>query len=305
MTRLGTIRRALAERRKALPGRLSHGSSVTSRRRTGAAGRRAGAHRRPAVDRRAAGRALLGRRRCRADRQPSPAAWPAGAVGVADRQRRGVRWPGRRAARRCATGQHGRRDAARISRRRATSLVVTSTFGDGGPPTTARLLGRLQRQRRTERSTVCVTPCSASGTGPTTTSAATPVAGPRLAELGATKLLERAECEAYDDEPMHEWADAVSRLLSGSAAPAALRGGIATVTRTTDRSPNRSPAPSPCSPAGPQPVLTGPALGKEVRQFGFDISEHDVAYRRATRSASSPATPPRWSTMARRHRSAR
>ena len=29
----------------------------------------------------------------------------------------------------------------------------------------------------------------------------------RLADLGATRLLDRAECEAYDDAPMAQWAD--------------------------------------------------------------------------------------------------
>ena len=36
----------------------------------------------------------------------------------------------------------------------------------------------------------------------------------RLTELGATQLVDRADCEAYDDEPMAQWADAGRRRWS-------------------------------------------------------------------------------------------
>ena len=63
----------------------------------------------------------------------------------------------------------------------------------------------------------------------------------RLADLGATRLVDRVECEAYDDEPMAQWADRVVDAVGGS------RCGRAAATGDADRgrTPNRSPGPRP------------------------------------------------------------
>ena len=89
-------------------------------------------------------------------------------------------------------------------------------------------------------------------------------------------MLERAECEAYDDKPMHEWADEVSRLLSdsGAATPQVAHDHH----RATTVAEPFTRAKPVLAPLARNTVLTGPASRKEVRQFGFDISEHDVAY---------------------------
>ena len=42
----------------------------------------------------------------------------------------------------------------------------------------------------------------------------------RLADLGATKLVDRDECEAYDDEPMTQWADRIVELARNPLHPA-------------------------------------------------------------------------------------
>ena len=90
----------------------------------------------------------------------------------------------------------------------------------------------------------------------------------RLAALGATRLLERVDCEAHDDEPMARWADRVAALL-----------GVARCARTPPPSRSRSPAPIRSrAPLCRNIVLTAPSSPKEVRQFGFDISEYDVSY---------------------------
>ena len=67
----------------------------------------------------------------------------------------------------------------------------------------------------------------------------------RLADLGATRLLDRTECEAYDDEPMAQWAD-----RGQPHSPAALganrhdgRAPVSTIARPT-RCRSRSPAPA-------------------------------------------------------------
>lgn len=162
-------------------------------------------------------------------------------------------------------------------------VVVTSTFGDGGPPDNgAGLWARL-----------------ASAEAPALTGVRYAVLGigdrsyddfcghgravdARLAELGGTRLLERADCEAYDDEPMRRWSDDVVALLAPhSAAPAPVR------------------AAEPFTRANPVVVplsrnveLTGPGARKEVRQFGFDISEHDLSYAAGDSLGVCPANDP-------------
>jgi sulfite reductase (NADPH) flavoprotein alpha-component len=162
-------------------------------------------------------------------------------------------------------------------------VVVTSTFGDGGPPDNgADFWHRLS-----------------SGDAPSLTGVRYAVLGigdrsydnfcghaksldARLADLGADKLLDRAECEAYDEEPMARWAGEVTERLAGPAAPApsrvatTSRGGTATKTRAATEPFTRTrPV---LAPLVRNLVLSGAGSVKEVRQFGFDISAHDVSY---------------------------
>jgi sulfite reductase alpha subunit-like flavoprotein len=97
----------------------------------------------------------------------------------------------------------------------------------------------------------------------------------RLAELGATKLVDRIECEAYDDEPMARWVDEVTTLVGATAAEGAPAVPPSTRSRTAEPFTRNSPIEAPLSR---NTVLTAPGSAKEVRQFGFDISEHAVRY---------------------------
>ena len=90
----------------------------------------------------------------------------------------------------------------------------------------------------------------------------------RLADLGATQLLDRAECEAYDDEPMAQWADEVADALGGRAGARRHRAPDEPFTRANPVD----------APLCRNVVLTAPGSAKEVRQFGFDVSEHGVDY---------------------------
>jgi sulfite reductase (NADPH) flavoprotein alpha-component len=157
-------------------------------------------------------------------------------------------------------------------------LVVTSTFGDGGPPDNGAAF--WDRLRGSDAPTLAGMRYAVIGIGDRSYQNFCGHAkslDSRLSALGASKMLERAECEAYDDEPMHDWADEVSRLLSDSpASPPS--GGIATVTRATTVAEPFTRAKPVLAPLARNTVLTGAASAKEVRQFGFDISEHAVAY---------------------------
>ncbi|MDR3662088.1 MAG: molybdopterin dinucleotide binding domain-containing protein, partial [Mycobacterium sp.] len=188
-----------------------------------------------------------------------------------------------------ATGLAARVDGARLQALDDTSLdevaaagevlVVTSTFGDGGPPDNgADFWARLS----TESPDLAGVRYAVLGIGDRAydnfCGYAKSLDG-RFAELGATALLDRSDCEAYDDEPLAQWSDTVAELMVATTAetdkPAAETRRVAAETD--------EPA-KPFSRANPLAVplcrntvlTTGGA--KEVRQIGFDLSGHDVSY---------------------------
>ena len=98
-------------------------------------------------------------------------------------------------------------------------------------------------------------------------------------------MLERAECEAYDDEPMDRWAEQVTALVGAQAKPS-------TIARPTTAAEPFTRAKPVLAPLSRNIVLTAPTSPKEVRQFGFDISEYDVTYAAATRSGCTRTNNP-------------
>jgi NADPH-dependent sulfite reductase flavoprotein alpha-component len=154
-------------------------------------------------------------------------------------------------------------------------IVVTSTFGDGGPPDNgADFWDRLH-----------------AATAPPLDGMRFAVLGigdrsygqfcgharsldTRLTELGAARLLTLTECEIHDEEPLAAWTQQVLATITARApapAPPAMpksSRSVAPFTRTTPI----------LAQLSRNVRLTPTAAGKEVRQFGFDISEHDVSY---------------------------
>ena len=190
---------------------------------------------------------------------------------------------GRAARRLPGYAQHGRRGRWPSWPARATSLIVTSTFGDGGPPDNgADFWDRADVARMRPRSTA--SGIAVLGIGDRSyddfCGHAKSLDG-RLADLGATRILDRADCEAYDDEPMTTWADSVVRLTA-PRAPSPSRNAESTAPAAPEPFTRASPI---MRAAVPEHRVDAPAsAAKEVRQFGFDISEHnDAATRPATR----------------------
>ena len=161
-------------------------------------------------------------------------------------------------------------------------LVITSTFGDGGPPDNGA--GFWDRIYSADAPALDGIRYAVLGIGDRAydnfCGHAKAIDG-RLAALGATRMLERAECEAYDDEPMDRWAEQVTALISAPAQPSPSNGGgggVSTIARPTMAAEPFTRAKPILAPVARNVVLTAPTSRKEVRQIGFDISEYNATY---------------------------
>ena len=93
-------------------------------------------------------------------------------------------------------------------------VIVTSTFGDGGPPDNgADFWDRLGAPDAPALDGVRYAVLGIGDRSYDDFCGHAKSLDARLADLGATKMLDRAECEAYDDEPMAQWADRVATLI--------------------------------------------------------------------------------------------
>jgi sulfite reductase (NADPH) flavoprotein alpha-component len=147
-------------------------------------------------------------------------------------------------------------------------LIITSTFGDGGPPDNgAEFWNRLNSP---DAPTLTGLRYAVLGIGDRTYDnfcGHAKAIDTRLVALGAARLLGRVECEAYDDEPMSRWVDQVATLL-GRSVSSTLTAGAEPFTRAHPI----------VVPLCRNVLLSSPSALKEVRQFGFDISGFDVGY---------------------------
>jgi len=181
-------------------------------------------------------------------------------------------------------------------------LVITSTFGDGGPPDNGA--GFWDRLHAADAPALDGVRYAVLGIGDRSYANfcghAKAIDG-RLAALGATRMLDRTECEVYDDEPMDRWAEQVTALLTETVtAPSnSDSGGVSTLAKPKLTEPFTRAKPL-LAPLSRNTVLTGPTAGKEVRQFGFDISEYDVTYAvgdsLGVYATNDPATVDAWLT---------
>jgi sulfite reductase (NADPH) flavoprotein alpha-component len=151
-------------------------------------------------------------------------------------------------------------------------LIVTSTFGDGGPPDNgAHFWTTLESDQAPELEGVRYAVLGIGDRSYDDFCGHAKSLDGRLSDLGATRLADRVECEAYDDEPMTQWAARITELVAPS--------------RKVSAAPSKTAPAAPFTRANPVAVplcrnvaLTPRTASKEVRQFGFDISEDRLDY---------------------------
>lgn len=156
-------------------------------------------------------------------------------------------------------------------------VLVTSTFGDGGPPDSGTQF--WDRLRAADAPMLLGTRFAVLGIGDRSFSQFCGHArslDQRLGSLGASRLLDRLECEVGDVDELWSWTERIVGLL----------GRGATVTSGKPNAFAIAEAPTtPFSRSNPVVAslstnrrLTPTSAVKEVRQFGFDIADHGVSY---------------------------
>lgn len=153
-------------------------------------------------------------------------------------------------------------------------VIITSTFGDGGPPDNgAAFWERLDSADAPALDGVRYTVLGIGDRSYDNFCGHAKSLDTRLADLGATRMLDRAECEVHDEQPMATWADSVVDLLSDPQTSVEPSGSSVGATPALFTRANPAAAPL-CRNV----ALTPDGAAKEVRQFGFDISGQDLTY---------------------------
>ncbi len=167
-------------------------------------------------------------------------------------------------------------------------VIITSTFGDGGPPDNgADFWERLRAPQAPSLEGVRFMVLGIGDRSYDNFCGYAKSLDARLAELGGTRSLDRAECEAHEDQPLATWADSVVEVM---AAPprqpdraSVDSAQVSARSAETAASPVTTPTPFTrgfpvAAPLCRNSSLTPVTATKDVRQFGFDISDQHVTY---------------------------
>ncbi len=162
-----------------------------------------------------------------------------------------------------------------------TVLFVTSTTGDGDPPTEAaafwRLLADAPRLAGLRYSVLAFGDSAYAdfcGFGRRLDE--------RLADLGAERLAARVDCEPAFDAPASDWLDSVGRAL----------GAVDTITVAEPDTPAYGRNRPLATRLTRNELLTTPDSSKEVRRFGFHLPEGTLEYEPGDALAVAPRVDP-------------
>ncbi len=177
-------------------------------------------------------------------------------------------------------------------------LLITSTFGDGGPPDNAADFWDRLRESASRHTGVRYGVFALGDSSYDDFCGYGRALDRLLSERGATRLLERVDSEPDHHELSDAWTAAVLAALgaedtdppSGGGPTPAATAGVAVLDRTGLRV---APAPAKTTRSAPAPftrqapvlaplvrneLLSGATSPKEVRQFGFDLSGLEAGY---------------------------
>lgn len=167
-------------------------------------------------------------------------------------------------------------------------LVITSTFGDGGPPDNAAdFWDALRREDAPALPDLDYAVFAIGDSSYDDFCGHGRGVDDRLGALGATALLPRVDCEDAPEAPAAAWVDRVLATMIPDAAPAVVAEAPASAPvrqRFTKANPVRLPLIT-------DRLLTGQDSAKEVRQFGFDLTDESFVYEAGDSLGVVPANP--------------
>ncbi|HEX2213349.1 MAG TPA: flavodoxin domain-containing protein, partial [Mycobacterium sp.] len=150
-------------------------------------------------------------------------------------------------------------------------IMVTSTFGDGGPPDNgAAFWERLTSADAPWLSGVNYTVLGLGDRSYAEFCGHARALDARMAELGAVRLTDRADCEVSDEQPLARWTRSVLAAMGITADAAADTPTYASVPFT-----RQHPVHAPLSR---NVALTPVTSTQQVHHIGFDIGDRDVTY---------------------------
>ena len=158
-------------------------------------------------------------------------------------------------------------------------LIVCSTFGEGDPPDNAKkFLEWIDSDDAAQLPGVSYSVCALGDRSYTCFCRSGKVLDDRLAELGATRLAERAECDVDYDGPYEAWRDAVF----ASETMAAITESAGAV---VEDEPDDAAGVAAWSKANPFPAtmlrvqcLSGPGSAKEVNHVEISLAGSGLEY---------------------------
>ncbi|WP_143690189.1 bifunctional nitrate reductase/sulfite reductase flavoprotein subunit alpha [Williamsia sterculiae] len=185
-------------------------------------------------------------------------------------------------------------------------VVVTSTFGDGGPPDDAADFWERLSSATPDLGGVSFAVLGMGDSSYDDFCGFAAKVDDRFAELGARRLTDIVRCEPDETDRADEWLQRLTPLVDGGEGvsssgdrdrddavspevapphPGGGGGGSVTVTEPRVQTAGVEAPASVFTRANPvhallvrNTVLTGAGSQKEVRTFGFDLADHDVEY---------------------------
>ncbi|GGG23206.1 hypothetical protein GCM10007304_41250 [Rhodococcoides trifolii] len=161
-------------------------------------------------------------------------------------------------------------------------VVVSSTFGDGGPPDNgADFWSRITAENAPSLDGVRFAVLGMGDSSYDDFCGHARALDARFESLGARRLVDLVRCEPGEDEAAADWLSALAQAL-GENEPTAIGtpsdsgGGVAVLERTAAK--KFTKADPVHATLTTNVVLSSPNSAKEVRQFGFDLGDSGATY---------------------------
>ncbi|WP_163765608.1 diflavin oxidoreductase [Mycolicibacterium parafortuitum] len=169
-------------------------------------------------------------------------------------------------------------------------VVVTATYGDGELPYDAEVFWEAldsDDAERLEHLTFAV--CGLGDSFYPYFNNAGKLVDARLEQLGATRLLDRVDCDLDFEEPSEAWTAEVVTRLAALTTPAG--DAVAVPTEMAPDSPWNRRNPFPARLAVNR-ELTPPGSGKSVRHYEIDLADSGISYRSGDSLGIHPVNDP-------------